>query len=274
MMNIGQQHIKAIFSDYDGTVTAGQTNFLPTAQVKNAIMDWIKQGHIFSIATGRPFAGVIEQACTYLGLTTPQIVRGGAEIIDPLTKKAVYSTHMEDKDVEEVIRLFVQQNIRVCVEKDAIVYTNGDPIPAYGPLTFKKLEELQIHNIPKIHIPPLDTISHLRFIEEIIQRFPEIYFIKTLSFTGKSWDLTSPKGTKETAVIKLMELLHVKKEESLGMGDGHNDLPLLKACGYKIAMGNASDDLKAVADFVAPSQEKDGVAYVINSLLRRDAGSR
>ena len=51
------------------------------------------------------------------------------------------------------------------------------------------------------------------------------------------------------------------------MGDGYNDFPLLMACGLKIAMGNAVPELKAIADFIAPSVEEDGVATVIEKFI-------
>ena len=53
----------------------------------------------------------------------------------------------------------------------------------------------------------------------------------------------------------------------IGIGDGYNDFPLLMACGLKIAMGNAVEDLKAIADFIVPSVEQDGVAHAINRFI-------
>lgn len=49
----------------------------------------------------------------------------------------------------------------------------------------------------------------------------------------------------------------------IGVGDGYNDYPMLEACGLKVAMGNAVDELKVIADIVAPSIEQDGLAKVI-----------
>ncbi|HXS15232.1 MAG TPA: HAD hydrolase family protein, partial [Candidatus Saccharimonadales bacterium] len=59
----------------------------------------------------------------------------------------------------------------------------------------------------------------------------------------------------------------ISTEEIIGIGDGHNDFPLLMACGLKVAMGNAVDDLKAIADYIAPSVDEDGVADVIEKFI-------
>jgi hydroxymethylpyrimidine pyrophosphatase-like HAD family hydrolase len=53
----------------------------------------------------------------------------------------------------------------------------------------------------------------------------------------------------------------------IGVGDGYNDFPLLEACGLKVAMGNALEDLKGIADYIAPSVDEDGVANVIEKFI-------
>ena len=47
------------------------------------------------------------------------------------------------------------------------------------------------------------------------------------------------------------------------MGDGYNDFSLLMACGLKVAMGNAVEELKSIADYIAPTVENDGLSNVI-----------
>ena len=62
-------------------------------------------------------------------------------------------------------------------------------------------------------------------------------------------------------------LLKIKTTEIIGVGDGYNDFPMLLACGLKVAMDNANDDLKAIADYIAPSVDDDGVADVIEKYI-------
>jgi hydroxymethylpyrimidine pyrophosphatase-like HAD family hydrolase len=50
------------------------------------------------------------------------------------------------------------------------------------------------------------------------------------------------------------------------MGDGGNDIPFLSRIGVPVAMGNARDSVKAVAKAVAPSNEEDGVAVILEQL--------
>ena len=52
------------------------------------------------------------------------------------------------------------------------------------------------------------------------------------------------------------------------MGDYENDIPMLQAAGYAVAMGNASDKVKEVADFVTKTNEESGVAWAMEHFLR------
>ena len=55
----------------------------------------------------------------------------------------------------------------------------------------------------------------------------------------------------------------------VGMGDSYNDYPLFTACGYKIAMGNAPDELKEIADFIAPTVENNGTVVALEHLIKK-----
>ena len=59
-----------------------------------------------------------------------------------------------------------------------------------------------------------------------------------------------------------------KKEEMIAFGDGHNDASIVKYAGIGVAMGNAVDDLKAIADEVTLSNEEDGIAYTLSKYIK------
>ena len=80
-------------------------------------------------------------------------------------------------------------------------------------------------------------------------------------------EATDALATKLHGIVELQKILGVTKEETIGVGDSYNDFPLLMASGLKIAMGNAVPELKAIADFIAPSVEEDGVATVIEKFI-------
>ncbi len=258
---------KAIISDFDGTLAG--SDFQIPLKVKAAIKRWVDSQSIFSIASGRAFPGILQQTCRLLALTNPIITRGGAEIVDPQSGKTLHIEYMPDSDVRELIKLFLEEGIMFAVEKKDVAYTpDAFLFKGYGPYIFKDIKDLVVADIPKIHVSAIKDIAKQKIVEEMLStKSKRLSFIDSSSPAGKGWDITSIKATKHMGVLLLMKMLGLKEEEVIGIGDGYNDYPLLTACGYKIAMENANEALKAIADYIAPSYKEEGVAVVINLLL-------
>ncbi|MBO5654834.1 MAG: HAD hydrolase family protein [Clostridia bacterium] len=68
-------------------------------------------------------------------------------------------------------------------------------------------------------------------------------------------------------IEKLAEILGVSRAETVAIGDGYNDVPMLEGAGLSIAMGNAPDDIKAMCHKVTLDNNSDGVAYAIEEYI-------
>ena len=72
------------------------------------------------------------------------------------------------------------------------------------------------------------------------------------------------EGTdKGKALLKLGEMLGISREEIMACGDGMNDYEMLKTVGFAVAMKNACEEIKEIADYVTDSNDEDGVAKAI-----------
>jgi len=80
-------------------------------------------------------------------------------------------------------------------------------------------------------------------------------------------EFASPDVTKGSGLAFVAEHLGFSQERTVGFGDGENDVPLLEWTGYAVAVENADDRVLAVADFVCPSVDEEGVAQVIEAYL-------
>lgn len=72
-------------------------------------------------------------------------------------------------------------------------------------------------------------------------------------------ELTNGQISKATGICKVLEYYDAKKEEAIGIGDSANDFPMFEASGIKIAMGNASEDLKEKADYITSDILDNGI---------------
>ena len=65
------------------------------------------------------------------------------------------------------------------------------------------------------------------------------------------------------------DLSNIDRDEIMACGDGDNDLEMLKAVGFGVAMGNAEESVKAVADYVTDTNEEEGVAKAVEKFALR-----
>lgn len=99
--------------------------------------------------------------------------------------------------------------------------------------------------------------SSLHFSGTRTPAYPEVDFI----------NVVAPDVSKGEALEALASFLGIPLTEVIAIGDGTNDIPLLSSAGLAVAMGNAPDELKAVADYVTLDVEHNGVAAAINKFL-------
>ena len=77
----------------------------------------------------------------------------------------------------------------------------------------------------------------------------------------------SKDACKSAAAALLCERLGIKAKDVLAFGDNYNDTDLLEFAGTGVAMGNAPDDVKSVADEIADTNDNDGLSKYIERLL-------
>lgn len=260
---------KAILSDFDGTL-AGEDHVL-SAEDKRAILEFLNKGFIFSIATGRAYEGVIERTCKSLNLMSLQIVRGGSEIVNPADGSVVWGEYVENSVVYEIIEYLLKRKINFAVEQGKYVYThNAKPFKDLGEgANMRKLKDFDAKKTPKILVFPRLSLGQC---EEIMQtltnNYSRINVVKIHKKNKFGLDINSSKASKFIAVHEFAKLSKIKRKEIVGVGDNYNDYPLLTACGVKVAVGNAVDELKEIADYIAPSQDENAIAGVINKYFQ------
>ncbi len=77
---------------------------------------------------------------------------------------------------------------------------------------------------------------------------------------------------KGVAVEKLIKHLEIPREKVICIGDSYNDLPMLRFAGMGVAMGNAQQEVKEMADYVTASNDEDGIVNVIDKFMTSKPG--
>ena len=81
-------------------------------------------------------------------------------------------------------------------------------------------------------------------------------------------EITHPKATKAEGLKALCRLLDIPPEQAMALGDSGNDESILRLAGLGVAMGNAPEHIKALADYVSKADcDHDGVAEIFRKLV-------
>ena len=243
---------KALMLDLDGTTIPNRKNGGPTQRVITAIKKANKKLAV-CVVTGRQYfqaQPLLEQ----LQLSDYVVFLNGAQIIDLQTKKSIYRQPLLEEDKQFIIQLLKEHNIPF------LVYTQDKK--------FEGLEYDMKGNVFKVTAIDI-TDEQAQTVHHALASRSEVIMHNILSWTPEKMnlDISHVSATKQHGIFEVAKQLHIEPHEIIGIGDGPNDFPMLMACGLKVAMGNAVDDLKEIADYVAPTVDEDGVAYVIEKFV-------
>jgi len=243
---------KALMLDLDGTTIPNRQDGLPSQKVIEAVK---KAQKIISVcvATGRPMDQA-KQILEVLQIDKPVILLGGSQIIDGKSKEFIYERPLETDDVKTVLTALKPFNVKIVMDEKI---SKVDFTDSYQP-----------KEVFNVFIKPLSANK----ADEIANKISYINTIavhKIISWEpGKiSINISHSIATKQHAIYEVAKILRIETSEIIGIGDGYNDFPLLMACGLKVAMGNAVKEIKAIADYIAPSVNEDGVAEVIEKFI-------
>jgi Cof subfamily protein (haloacid dehalogenase superfamily) len=120
---------------------------------------------------------------------------------------------------------------------------------------------LPVRNVLKITPNATNAEAVLR----ITSRYPAV---DVLNFTGENWyQIKSVKAAKHYAIAEICTQLGFSMSNAVSFGDDYNDIEMLRECGIGVAVANAIDEVKAVADHICDASDNDGVAKWIDETL-------
>lgn len=272
---------KLLFFDIDGTLAYPRSN--PSSATVEAIRSARAEGHKVFLSTGRTRESVPE-AVTEIGFDGGIFSAGGLAVCGDIV---VCRCFMPDFLVQRVRSLLCDDTIFYKLETAEGIFTseNGREILAqidisnagsemqrfYEDLFFnKKLRPISQYGgqpVYKISFFSTDrtTVEHL---DALLQGSAKVVFFENLvrDFPLTSGEISDFSVNKGLALRNICRYLGKTESDCIAFGDSMNDEEILKAAGLGIAMGNAEERLKALADMVCDSCENDGLAKALHGL--------
>jgi hydroxymethylpyrimidine pyrophosphatase-like HAD family hydrolase len=234
---------KAIVFDLDGTAIPNERTGMPSPRLINAVKEAKNSLHLIA-ATARP-SSLALPVIQALRLSDPCIISGGTTIIDPVSGAVLREARLSQEQLDAVSQICLPYPYKVGID---------DEPP----------EERRLVGTANILFIPGVEAKDLTNLIQALSHIPGVLATSTKAWTsGHVIHVTTRDGSKEYGIGHVLKQLNIKRDEAIGVGDGDNDVHLFAAVGHHIAMGNASDQLKSVADEIAPGIDEDGLSWVL-----------
>lgn len=272
-MRSAPERIRLIAVDMDGTLLNDRGHI--TQATLDVIAAAQAQGIVFAICTGRFFENasiLISDA----GLRCPIIGVNGAVIGDKPFGKLLREHLMDRKLALEAFHILEEQQALYYVFSPQLVATRypddqhhslrdfGERMTKEGGTRYTYGREACLEAIEggiyKYYVHSEGDLAALRRHREGLEPLEGIAITQSSELNIELMPLDVDKGS---GIRDLAELYGIPMEEVMAIGDQDNDLPMLRAAGWGVAMDNAKPDIKAEADAVTASNNEDGVARAI-----------
>ena len=271
-----EKDIKLLVLDIDGTI-AGQSNTL-SHPVKEVIAAVQSKGIKVAIATGRMYCSAL-RFHQEIGSTLPLVAYQGAWIQDPNTQEIHRHLSVSREIALQLLEYFEQPDLRSLlsvhfyindqlyvreITKETESYQQRCGVNA---IPVGDLRQLLDHEPTKI----LALCDDASLIQQLLTNLRHRYKPTELYMTTSVATFLEAANThvnKGNAVRYLAEeMLGLESHNVMTIGDNFNDVEMLSYAGISVAMGDAPDQVQAIADWVAPSVELDGAAIAMEKFL-------
>ena len=265
--------IKIIALDLDGTTLNSKKQL--TEGTRAAIEEAIAAGIYVIPSTGRTLCNIPREILRIPGI---RYINGanGAAVTDLKTGEVLYHDFIPMDTAVTLLERLKKFDVEVSMYAHGHMfdYENFDPRVLMHYPTARQM--------PRIYVPDLATCLTLNrwdieklfifFLDRILTKeieadIADIPGISTCSSDVHNLEINSASVDKGKSLLLLGEMLGVRKDQIMAIGDGGNDLSMLRAVGHPVAMANAIPQVKEIAEFTTLSCDEDGVAHMIHQIL-------
>ncbi len=250
---------KVIFIDIDGTLKdsnghISNNTIAEIEKIKNMGIQVI-------LCSGRNKEDAVKYSkqCKASGYV---IIFDGAEVWDYENETPLFKLCLTKETVEELERLTKRLKLELIISADNL---QADVLNKYAVLQcrIKLFKPDRIDEIRR-SLQELDNIK----INELMRKSNVITYDSN-NADQIDFFISNGQANKWKAIEELCKIKGINRKDIIAIGDGSNDIEMLKNAGFGIAMGNATEEVKENADIMIPSNDKEGVAIFLKELRNR-----
>jgi len=271
MTDEAKKRYRLVAIDVDDTLLTDELTI--TEGTKRALEAAAAQGCVVTLATGRMYPSAVKIA-GQLGLNVPIITYQGALIKNLLDGEVLYERPVPEDVALDVVAFAEENGLHLqAYENDRLIalYDN-EKAKAYSALTNVPYEvQSDFRAIAKRGSTKLLMIDEPETLDALIPALKERLGERAHVTKSKPnyLEVVHPEATKGHALLHLAAHYGIPREETIAIGDSWNDHEMIEAAGLGVAMANAVEPLKRVADYVTSSNNDEGVRKVVEQFILR-----
>lgn len=248
----------AIIFDIDGTAVDSPKQKLPTVELVNQVQR-LKSNYVMSVATGRVWS-FVKDVLKELNLEDPCVISAGTQICNPKTGEILWQKNLPVESLNSALHILKEY------PEYKILYNDGTEDDYFhggiSPLEFTFGGD--IYFFEQVFVPEVVALE----IYDKLSKIDNLAIVMVVSQKPgcKDIHIINKDATKEAAIEQLLKMIGQNKENSIGIGDGNNDIHLFNAVGLKVAMGNGVEVLKQEADIIIDRVDENGLAKYFANL--------
>lgn len=261
--------------DVDGTLVGPDKQI--SENTRKAIIEAQKRGKTVAIASGRSIAGIRKTAANisleqYGGYV---IAYNGTTVVNCKTGECIYNQMVPQEMVKPVYEAAKKAGVGIVVYND----NTKEMVSGNGLNEYIKADAMacdvtinEAHDFVKAINFPFNKFllsgapAYMAEVEKIMDKEfgDRLNVFRSDPFYVELLPRYVDKGV---AVEKLVKHLEIPREKVICIGDSYNDMPMLRFAGMGVAMGNAQQEVKEMADYITASNDEDGIVNVIDKFM-------
>lgn len=246
---------KYFFFDIDGTIAIGMPRYIPES-TEYALNKLKEKGHFISVATGRLYT-MTKPFCDQFGISN-MVTDGG---FGTVLNGQVDIKPLDRQMMIDIVDVFEEKNIpwAICMADERVWHTRTKKF-------YDIMEKDKMNYMDTVIDPNLD----IRKVKDIFKGFacinPEeeagLEALKNVTYTRyRPGYIVIEPDDKSLGIRKVMDLMGIEDQDVVVFGDNTNDVKMFRPEWTSIAMGNAVEELKKIADFVTKDADDGGIEY-------------
>lgn len=246
---------KYFFFDIDGTIAIGMPKYIPES-TEYALNKLKEKGHFISVATGRLYT-MTKPFCDQFGISN-MVTDGG---FGTVLNGQVDIKPLDRQMMIDIVDVFEEKNIpwAICMADERVWHTRTKKF-------YDIMEKDKMNYMDTVIDPNLD----IRKVKDIFKGFacinPEeeagLEALKNVTYTRyRPGYIVIEPDDKSLGIRKIMDLMGIEDQDVVVFGDNTNDIKMFRPEWTSIAMGNAVEELKKIADFVTKDADDGGIEY-------------